>query len=320
VAWRRSLLCAVAAVVACGTALSSIPAQAAIIPLPNSDGPARPPLPYLHGRYVSTAQLTRQLDACEQRMQRTRQAGGQHVPTLVIVGASFTAGVGPGNPNGSWASLLAHRLGWDAVVYGDPGAGYVRPGVHRQGPVAREISAVDLRKLNPALVIVQAGHNDMGVPAALEQLRVKQVIAQIRAAVPDAGIALITVFVGRLHRAAAYQTDRTIVAAAKAADPAVIIMDPLAGKWKFARIRDGLHPTAAGSAWIAGQVGETLVDRGVHTTLAPRGAGAVPGGRPASIICDFGLAVPPAIREPVAIHEPTTMRVSTAMRVTTALR
>jgi lysophospholipase L1-like esterase len=266
------------------------------------------PLPFLHGRFVSTAQLSAQLAACEQHLQRARSGSGQRVPTVVIVGASFTAGVGPGRPGGSWAALLARRLGWNAVVYGDPGAGYVRPGIHRRGPVAREISEVGLRKLNPALVIVQAGHNDMGVPAALEQQRVKAVIAQIRAAAPNAGIGLITVFVGRLHRPAAYQTDRTIVAAAKAADPAVIIMDPLAGKWKFARVRDGLHPTAAGSQWIAGEVGQILEGRGVHPMLAPRGASEAPGRRTASVICDFGLQVPPAIHPPPVIPVPASLR------------
>jgi lysophospholipase L1-like esterase len=311
VAWRRSsLLIAVAAAVACVAVFSSLPAQAIMLPVPGPEGAYRyvPPLPFLHGRFVTTAQLSAQLAACEQRLQRAGQGAGRRVPTVVIVGASITAGVGSGQPDRSWAALLARRLGWNAVVYGDPGAGYVRPGIHRRGPVAREISEVDLRKLNPALVIVQAGHNDMGVPAPLEQLRVKQVIAQIRAAAPDAGIALITVFVGRLHRPAAYQTDRTIVSAAKAADPAVIIMDPLAGKWKYARIRDGLHPTAAGSQWIAGQVGQILEGRGVHPMLAPRGAGAVPGGRAASVICDFGLQVPPAIHSPPVIPVPAALR------------
>jgi len=266
------------------------------------------PEPFVHGRFVSTAQLSAQLAACEQRLRRTRPGSGLRVPTVVIVGASFTAGVGPGQPDGSWAALLARRLGWNAVVYGDPGAGYVRPGIHRQGPVAREISVVDLRKLNPALVIVQAGHNDMGVPPALETLRVKQTIAQIRAAAPDAGIALITVFVGRLHHAALAQTDRIIVTAAKAADPDVIIMDPLTGKWKFARIRDGLHPTAAGSQWIAGEVGTTLVSRGVHPMPVARGAGAEPGGRPAGTICDFGILAPPAVRTPPVNPVPVALR------------
>ena len=310
-AWRRSsLLIAVAAAVACVAVLSSLPAQAIMLPIPGPEGAYQyvPPLPFLHGRFVTTAQLSAQLAACERRLQRAGQGAGRRVPTIVIVGASITAGVGSGQPDRSWAALLARRLGWNAVVYGDPGAGYVRPGIHRRGPVAREVSEVDLRRLNPALVIVQAGHNDMGVPAPLEQLRVKQVIAQIRAAAPDAGIALITVFAGRLHRPAAYQTDRTIVAAAKAADPAVIIMDPLAGKWKYARIRDGLHPTAAGSQWIAGQVGQILEGRGVHPMLAPRGAGAVPGGRAASVICDFGLQVPPAVHSPPVIPVPAALR------------
>lgn len=308
-AWRRSLRIAVTAAIVCGVVLPALPSDAAMSPVP---GPGAayihvPPLPFLHGRFVSEAQLSAQLAACEQRLQRNRLDSGRPVPTVVIVGASFTAGVGPDQADGSWAALLARRLGWNAVVYGDPGAGYVRPGIHREGPVAREISAVDLRKLNPALVIVQAGHNDVGVPAALETLRVKQAIAQIRAAAPDAGIALITVFVGRLHHAALAQTDHTIVTAARAADPAVIIMDPLTGKWKFARIKDGLHPTAAGSQWIAGEVGQTLVSRGVHAMPIARGAGAAPGGRPASTMCDFGIQTPPAIRTPLAVQAPTTL-------------
>jgi lysophospholipase L1-like esterase len=300
VAWGRSLRIAVTAAIVCGTVLPSLPAQAGPGPVHGLGSAylAAPPLPFLHRGYVSTAALSAQLAACEQRLQRTAPRAGRHVPTIVIVGASFTAGVGSGNPDGSWAELLTRRLGWNAVVYGDPGAGYVRAGLHRQGPVAREISAVDLPKLNPALVIVQAGHNDMGVPAALEALRVKQAIAQIRAAAPDAGIALITVFVGRLHRPAAYQTDRTIVTAAKAADPAVIIMDPLTGKWKFARARDGLHPTAAGSRWIAGRVGQTLESLGVRAMPLPGGAGAEPAGRPATTICDFGIQAPPVVQAP----------------------
>jgi lysophospholipase L1-like esterase len=300
VAWRRSLRIASTAAIVCGAALPSLPALAAIRPVPGPGAAYRavPSLPFLHGRYVPTAALSAQLAACERRLQQTGPRAGRHVPTIVIVGASFTAGVGPGNPDGSWAALLTRRLGWNAVVYGDPGAGYVRAGIHRQGPVAREISAVDLPKLNPALVIVQAGHNDMGVPAALEALRVKQAIAQIRAAAPDAGIALITVFVGRQHRPAADQTDRTIVTAAQAADPAVIIMDPLTGKWKFARVRDGLHPTAAGSRWIAGRVGQTLESRGVRAMPVPRGAG--PDGRPATMICDFGVQAPPVVQAPPA--------------------
>ncbi len=225
--------------------------------------------------------------ACEQKLERARREphGGPGVPALTIVGASFTAGVGAGNPGKSWAVLLARRLHWDAVIYGDPGAGYVRAGVGREGPVAAEIARLDLRALAPALVIVQAGHDDIGVPLSLEQRRVEQAVALIRAEASHARIALLTVFTGRSPSAAAYRTDHAIVTAGRAADRNVIIIDPLAAGWTFPRSRDGLHPTAPGSAWIAGQVAGSLREHSVRPAAPqPDTAGA--------IICDWSIRAP----------------------------
>jgi lysophospholipase L1-like esterase len=211
------------------------------------------------------------LAGCEDKIESGAAGGG--LPRLAIVGASFTAGVGPGNPLQSWAVLLARQLRWDAVVYGDPGAGYVRLGVGRQGPMAAEIARIGLRALKPALVIVQAGHDDIGVPARLEKQRVEQTVALIHAAAPQARIALLTVFATPGRAAAAERTDRAIVTAGRAADRQVIIMDPLAGNWNFQRAHSGLHPSAAGDAWIAQRVDTIL---GEHGVLAqPTGRGAV---------------------------------------------
>jgi lysophospholipase L1-like esterase len=205
---------------------------------------------------------------------------------VAIVGASFTAGVGPGDPDRSWAVLLARMEHWDAVVYGDPGAGYVRPGVRHQGPVAHELTQVGLPALRPALVIVQAGHDDIGVPQQLVRRRVAEAIALIRTEAPQARIALLTVFPGRSHAARVYQTDRAIVTAARAADHGVIIMDPLTGRWPFPRARDGLHPTAAGDAAIALKVAGILRARGVVPAPAGRGG----------LICETAIAVQPPPR------------------------
>jgi lysophospholipase L1-like esterase len=188
----------------------------------------------------------------------------RRAPALVVVGASFTAGVGPGDPYRSWAVLLARKLRWNAVVYGIPGAGYVRAGSGRNGPVMAEVARLGLRALRPALVIVQAGHDDIGVPAQLEKQRVAQTVRWIHAEVPGAQIALLTVFAGHAARSAAARTDRAIVAAGTAADPHVIVMDPLAGRWTFPRVRDGLHPTAAGSQWLAAKVAGILREDGVR--------------------------------------------------------
>ncbi len=261
----------------------------ALIPGATASGAARPPWRAPSPGSAYSSLLHRPggpLAGCEQRLERSQ--GRDQAPVLAIVGASFTAGVGPGHPGQSWAVLLARLLHWDAVVYGDPGAGYVRAGAGRKGPVSAELARVDLRALAPALVIVQAGHDDIGMPAAVERQRVAGAIAAIRAEAPRARIALLTVFPGRRHPAAAFLTDRAIVTAAQAADrpgDQVIIMDPLAGRWAFARSRDGLHPTAAGSGWIAREVAGILRAHGVLPAPARRGNADI-------TICDSGLPAP----------------------------
>jgi GDSL-like Lipase/Acylhydrolase family len=223
------------------------------------------------------------LARCEAGLERGQEPG---VPRVAIVGASITAGVGPGNPDSSWAVRLAHLEHWDTVIYGDPGAGYVRRGILRQGPVAAELARVGLRALRPVLVIVQAGHNDFGEPLPLERQRVAQAIALIQAEAPQARIALLTVFPGKSHAARVYQTDQAIVSAAVAADPGVIIMDPLTGRWVFPRVRGGLHPTAEGDVQIELKVAEILRQNGVVPAPAGRG----------SLICDAAIAVRPPLR------------------------
>jgi lysophospholipase L1-like esterase len=228
------------------------------------------------------------LAGCEQALERSASQRG--IPWLAVVGASFTAGTGPGNADHAWAVLLARMLHWDAVVYGVPGAGYVRSGTGHRGPVAAEIARIGLRALDPALIIVQAGHDDAGVPRQLEQQRVAQVIALIRAETPRARIALVTVFPGRKRVAADYLIDDAIVTAARAADPGVIIMDPLSAGWLYQRARDGLHPTAAGDAWIARKVASLLGQHGVRP--APLRA-----GQAGPVICDSGIPIRPQARE-----------------------
>jgi lysophospholipase L1-like esterase len=222
--------------------------------------------------YVAAArQYESAFGPCEQQLDRTQPDG---VPRMAVVGASFTAGVGS-SPGQSWAAQLARRLHWDAVIYGVPGAGYARPGTRHGGPVATELAHVGLPRLDPSLIIVQAGHDDIGIPTALERQRVTQAIHLIRAQAPRARLVLLTVFPGRAPQAAATRTDQTIVSAARAADPAVLIIDPLTGHWLFPHIHDGLHPTAAGSAWIARHVAAAL---GIRPFPRP------PGQRP--LICD----------------------------------
>jgi lysophospholipase L1-like esterase len=233
------------------------------------------------------------LGACEQRLER----GPRGVPTVAIVGASYTAGVGPGAPSLSWAAVLARSLRWNAVIYGVPGAGYVSAGRSGMGPVSRMLGAAKLGGLKPALVIVQAGHDDGGVPSPVERRQVRRTVEQIRAQAPQARIALLTVFARPVApQARLYVTDRAIVTAGRAADPNVIIMDPLTGRWKFQRLHDnGLHPTAAGDAWIA---------RKAAAILKAHGVSPAPATATAPVICDLAISSAPHSGRSVAQVRP----------------
>jgi acyl-CoA thioesterase-1 len=231
-------------------------------------------------RTTGTRPAAMPLAACEARLEGQPR---QH-PAVAIVGASYTAGTGPGNPALSWAVLLARQLRWNAVVYGVPGAGYVRAGNGGRGPMARMLSAEGLRRLNPALVIVQAGFDDVGVPAALEEQRVGAAVDLIRAAAPRARIGLLTTFGFTPEGSPALaRTDHAIIAGGTAADRRVIVMDPLAGRWAYPRAGGhGLHPTAAGDAWIA---------RTVAASLGAHGVRPGPASSAAPVICDVSVGV-----------------------------
>jgi len=185
VAWRGFRRLAAAAAVSFLVLLVVTSAQA--IGGPSPETPIRGSLPPhaagpkgpAQGQGREAALLT----GCEQQLLPGRRPG---VPTVAIVGASFTAGVGAEDPAGAWAVLLARQLHWNAFVYGVPGAGYVHAGLGRKGPVYAEVNRVHLGALQPSLIIVQAGHDDMPVPPDQELIRVEQTVAMIRAQAPRA--------------------------------------------------------------------------------------------------------------------------------------
>lgn len=198
-------------------------------------------------------------------------------PLLVVVGASVAAGQGAPHRWQAWPYQVADALGWRAVVVGVPGAGYQNTGWHGAGPIGRELDAVALRRLHPAVVVVQAGHDDIGRSTATEWTRVAAVVDRVRRAAPHAHLVLLTVFRGRAPLSSASATDRSIVDAARLVDPAVSVMNPLTGHWGYPTVADHLHPDLAGERWIADRVVRRLVDLGVQ----PAGSSAARPGTPA---------------------------------------
>ncbi|MBN9098102.1 MULTISPECIES: SGNH/GDSL hydrolase family protein [unclassified Pseudonocardia] len=180
-------------------------------------------------------------------------------PVLAVIGASIAAGVGAAGPHGGWPYLLGRAEGWRVVVVADPGAGFINPGAHHLGPFSRLLGRLDLARLDPAMVIVQGGYNDVGRPPGAVASQVAALFGAIRRAAPHARLGLVSVFSTRAGPTpAAVALDRTIIGAARSADGAVVVFDPLGERWTFPRIRDGLHPTPSGHAWIAARIAQDL--------------------------------------------------------------
>lgn len=199
-------------------------------------------------------------------------------PLLVVAGASFTAGVGAPEPSDGWAVRLAEILRWPAVTLGVPGAGYTRPGAGRLGPLSRLLDHLDLAALRPGLVIIQAGHDDLRVPAAVEAEHVAGLVSRLRREVPAARLAFLTVFSASAAtastRAAEAATDSAIVSAIRKSDPRALVIDPLRSHWQFPRAADGLHPSARGHLLIAQRVARALTRAGLVAASAAQPARA----------------------------------------------
>jgi lysophospholipase L1-like esterase len=216
-------------------------------------------------------------------------------PLLVVVGASFTAGAGAPGPADGWAVRLAKLIRWRAVTLGVPGVGYTRQGVDHLGPLSRLLDRLHLAALHPALVIIQAGHDDRRVPAAVEAEHVADLVGRLRIEAPAARLVFLTVFspyaASPATLTAEAATDSTIVSAIRKSDPRAIVIDPLRSRWHFARAADGLHPTARGGLLIAERVARALIRAGVPATSASHPS-------PARVTC---TVVPGSVRDTPAL-------------------
>jgi lysophospholipase L1-like esterase len=192
-------------------------------------------------------------------------------PLLAVVGASFSAGVGAGPRDHAWPEDLARMMGWRLAVSADPGAGYVNPGAGHRGPFDQLAARLHLAHLDPGVVIIQGGHDDIGRPLPLIRSRVESLISTIHHQDPHCRLAVLSVFPRGRPSSAALATDQAIVAAARRADPAVLVFDPIASHWQFPRIGDHLHPTPAGHEWIARHLAAGLRDPGTLDRASPPG-------------------------------------------------
>ncbi|KZE93596.1 hypothetical protein AVP42_01732 [Agromyces sp. NDB4Y10] len=180
-------------------------------------------------------------------------------PTALIIGDSFSEGVGASKPDAGWARTASDALSWRATIDAVGGTGFTK-GVASDGRTGLafgdRIEAHAATGAEYDVIVLQGGLNDFLAPHREEVVATKQAVEAARERWPDAAI---VVFGPLEPLALGVQRSARLAAIREGADEAgATFVDPkLPDAWINERnsVRfdagDGLHLNDAGYAFIA---------------------------------------------------------------------
>lgn len=199
-------------------------------------------------------------------------------PKVLIFGDSWTYGSAAATPTLGYAYVLGERLGWDTIVDGVRGSGYLKsgqivPGVDG-GTYGSRIAALD-PSMQPDLIIVEGSINDRRLPAEGYREAVSAAWDALAALYPAASIVIL----GPAPQVLPVQeTTARIDAdlAALAAERGWWYISPITEEWitttNYADVIDtGIgrdHPSTSGHAFLATKVAESLLTMSGATDAA----------------------------------------------------
>ncbi|MCR2826048.1 SGNH/GDSL hydrolase family protein [Microbacterium sp. zg.Y909] len=198
-------------------------------------------------------------------------------PRVLVFGDSWTYGSAASDPMRGYAYVAAETLGWDAVIDGVRGSGYLKPGIDG-GPYGERIAALD-PALEPDLVILQGSINDRSLGAEGYREAVDAAWDDVRSTYPEAQIVVLgpAPQVLPVERATArIDADLQDLAAARG----WWYISPLTEDWitpsRYSDVIDTSdvgrdHPSTAGHAYLASRLVEALAGISVTTDAAARG-------------------------------------------------
>ncbi|HEY2221841.1 SGNH/GDSL hydrolase family protein [Actinomycetospora sp.] len=186
-------------------------------------------------------------------------------PVLGVIGDSFAAGTGLADPGAqAFPGVIAARAGWRSVTTAIPGTGYV---VHP--PQAHPYEAAQVEAMvaaRPSVLVVEGSQNDGPAAPAAVGTAAEALFARLKRELPRTRIVVLGPVASNSRQAAALAgVDAAVDAAARRAG--LPYVDALADSWftdaQAAMIGpDHVHPTPAGHARIADQLGADLTRLG----------------------------------------------------------
>jgi lysophospholipase L1-like esterase len=188
-------------------------------------------------------------------------ASPARAPVVMFLGDSYTTGGRETPAERTYAADAARDLGWQVIIGGLGGTGFVAPGATKE-----PFDVLFQRQLAwrpaPDMVIVSGGHNDQKYAPAQVATAAESLFNKIRRQWPGTRVVLIGPMwgSGAPDPAALEIRDALAVTARRLSVP---FIDPLAQKWITGDrksktgnaadyiLRDGIHPSAAGHRYLA---------------------------------------------------------------------
>ncbi|WP_261165886.1 SGNH/GDSL hydrolase family protein [Microbacterium sp. Marseille-Q6965] len=117
------------------------------------------------------------------------EAGQDAAARVLVLGDSWTYGAAATRPELGYAHRLASVAGWDMVIDGEPGSGYLKKGWYGT-TFGERIAALD-PALDPDVVVVQGSINDRRLPATGYREAASDAWDALAATYPEARIVVL---------------------------------------------------------------------------------------------------------------------------------
>jgi lysophospholipase L1-like esterase len=200
-------------------------------------------------------------------------------PKCMVIGDSFTEGVGATWWWDSWAMTVGRRLGWNVYPSGLGGTGYLATSGGTRATYRSRLAS-DVINQGPDIVIVSGGVNDWSVATpSQEQAEAGLLFAAIKAGLPFAKLIVVGNFNSGGVTAVGNPSSFRDAQKAAAAGVADLFVDPIiypgaAGSWftgtgrvgavagngnsDFFTSADGVHPTQSGHDYLGDRVATAI--------------------------------------------------------------
>ncbi|NUW45809.1 SGNH/GDSL hydrolase family protein [Nonomuraea rhodomycinica] len=179
---------------------------------------------------------------------------------MMVLGDSFTVGSGPVPAWRAYACQAARLLGWQPVIAGAGGTGYLNRG--RAGRTFQQSYEEELAwRPAPDVLVVSGGHNDQRWSTGQVGRAAARLVRDARAGWPATRIVLVGPIWLEAVPAKALRIRDTLAEVARR--EGVEFLDPLRHHWaggdpSAVVLPDGVHPTPAGHLLLARWLARSL--------------------------------------------------------------